>query len=1199
MKADELLSIALGLLAALLAATVVLRWVLRRRSGAAKGKAGPPASDAGKQAENKPASHPPKADAPDSEDEEEPEDDPEEEPEDDPARTDETAIPGAGGGGSGAGAGDRSGSGSEQLPTTIPAVLQALQKVFDDASHPTTLLVHPLFQHGVRLLNDGGTSTEELLRMYTGPTVLPACLALEALAQRSDNVDVVPRILMSINTVAPWTSFFAARTIDSRAKEPVVAALLAVVGADWGKPPLLNLINLLLRNRNTPQEAAAFKAALPKYTKEQRTIARGVLAAADKTIAEPFLEQLQKWDNEHVDAEALEAIGHVWVPERECADTVALPVFVAQAKTVAAQLTGSPPRSVILVGEGGVGKTAIAKLVACELEREQWTVFAASAADVNAGMIYVGSLEERVNTLVKQLAGKKVIWFIPGFDELFWAGQHHMNPRGILDLIIPHIESGAIRVLGEVRTPAYDRLLQDLPKVGTLLYAHRVEPLDDAGTLELARLWAAKRAPPGSAPMLDDRALREAMQLAKQYLDDSAAPGMLMYLLEAAQRRRMLEGRADVPMAQKDLLTALSEMTGLPLPILDDAQKLDVAGLQAFFSRNVLGQPEAVECLVERVVLIKAGVTDPTRPAGVFLFVGPTGTGKTQIAKTLAEYLFGSPERMIRIDMSELQEPGSVNRLIGGGDVRMDGRALVDRIRAQPFSVVLLDEFEKSHPAVHDLFLQLFDDGRLTDRRGSTADFRHCIVIMTSNLGATVPVGSGIGFAGETGAFAPNAVRRAVDQTFRREFVNRIDRVVVFHPLSRAVMRDLLRKELRDVLQRRGLRNRQWAIELDDSAVNFLLERGFSPDLGARPLKRAVEEYVLSPLAFTIVKHEVPEGDQFLFVRSDGNDIEVEFVDPDAADGSEAGAQRPADSDSLPLESLVVAAYGTPEEVALLEAEHERLVDRIESSDWEERKATALDALRAEGFWTSPNRFAVLGLAEYMDRIETGLETAHGLLRRLGVTRQPPRARFRPDLVQRLAQQIYLLRSACEGLASNQPRDAFVLVTAAYDGTADASLADSFAARLGEMYRAWASKRRMHLQVLSERQGNGTDSYQLRFAVSGYAAYAILQAEDGSHLLEVPESERGFLRARAIVHVVPQPDEPATGAAAILAQAVGALEAKTVGRSIVRRYREAPSPLVRDSVHEWRTGRLDLVFGGDFDVLGGWLETTPGSSSAA
>ena len=203
-------------------------------------------------------------------------------------------------------------------------------------------------------------------------------------------------------------------------------------------------------------------------------------------------------------------------------------------------------------------------------------------------------------------------------------------------------------------------------------------------------------------------------------------------------------------------------------------------------------------------------------------------------------------------------------------------------VRKQPFSVVLLDEFEKAHANVWDLFLQVFDDGRLTDQLGHVGDFRHCIIILTTNLGATSHRSGGIGFSPATDSFSGEPISRAVAQTFRPEFQNRLDKVIVFRPLTRDLMRSILKKELSHVLERRGLKDREWAVEWEASALEFLLEKGFTPEMGARPLKRAIDQYVIAPLAATIVEKRFPEGDQFVFVRSDGRAIQAEFVDPDA-----------------------------------------------------------------------------------------------------------------------------------------------------------------------------------------------------------------------------------------------------------------------------------------------------------------------------
>ncbi|HEX8422212.1 MAG TPA: AAA family ATPase, partial [Pyrinomonadaceae bacterium] len=577
--------------------------------------------------------------------------------------------------------------------------------------------------------------------------------------------------------------------------------------------------------------------------------------------------------------------------------------------------------------------------------------------------------------------------------------------------------------------------------------------------------------------------------------------------------------------------------------------------------------------------------------------------------------LFGSPERMIRLDMSEFQTPETLDRILGEQRDTAESTALVNSIRKQPFSVVLLDEFEKAHPQVWDLFLQVFDDGRLTDRRGNTADFRHCVVIMTSNLGATLPHGASIGFSQEQAQFAAGAVERAVVRAFRREFVNRIDRVVVFRPLGRGIMRDLLRKELNDVLRRRGLRMRQWAVEWDESAIDFLLEKGFTADLGARPLKRAIERYLLSPLALTIVNHQFPEGDQFLFVRAGGADgsLDVEFIDPDALEPSGAralAATARADAEDealdeetgagdereLRLEAIVADARGTLAEVRFLQDKFDALEDQVEAEEWQERKTSALLETSAPGFWNSPTRFTVLGLAEYMDRIETGLDTAGSLLRRLTGAHTRGRQHFPADLVARLAHQLYLIDAASRGLAAGHPRDAFLNVRASCEAGADPSVCNAFARRIAEMYRLWAEARRMRFEILEETKDDAATAgaataaaavpYEMSAAVSGFAAYSLLHGESGLHVLETPQDEKSFTRARVHVRIVAQPDQPA-GREGVRGQAARAFaaDAPNSQTQIVRRYREEPSPLVRDSVRGWRTGKLSRVLEGGFDLM--------------
>ncbi|MGH9803256.1 MAG: AAA family ATPase, partial [Blastocatellia bacterium] len=495
---------------------------------------------------------------------------------------------------------------------------------------------------------------------------------------------------------------------------------------------------------------------------------------------------------------------------------------------------------------------------------------------------------------------------------------------------------------------------------------------------------------------------------------------------------------------------------------------------------------------------------------------------------------------------------------------------------------------EKADISVWDLFLQVFDDGRLTDRKGYTADFRHSIIILTSNLGAAIPHGTSVGFQDSSG-FSLAMVERTIGKTFRREFVNRLDRVVVFRPLNRGVMRDLLKKELREVIDRRGLRNRDWAVEWDESALEFLLDKGFTPDLGARPLKRAIERYLLSPLAMSIVNHQLPDGDQFLFVRSDGKEIQVEFIDPNPPEQAQAETDRQVTEleTECELEQLALDAKGIPAEVEFLKEAFQQLVDEIESEDWQAKKNSALMQTSSKGFWNLPSRFSVLGLVEYMDRIEVGLRSGDSMLRRILGSEPEKRKLFSADLIKRLAQQIYLLEIACDDLADNRPRDAFLQIESARDAGLDPTENDEFARRLVGMYEQWAAKRKMKLEVIEQTTGNDRQAMRWLATVSGYGSFSLLLPEAGFHILETPRKEGNFHRFKARVRVTAMPEEPAGDAPGTISR----LARESFDRLgdtklvIVRRYREQPSPLVRDSIRNWRTGKLERVLGGDFDLI--------------
>jgi ATP-dependent Clp protease ATP-binding subunit ClpC len=508
--------------------------------------------------------------------------------------------------------------------------------------------------------------------------------------------------------------------------------------------------------------------------------------------------------------------------------------------------------------------------------------------------------------------------------------------------------------------------------------------------------------------------------------------------------------------------------------------------------------------------------------------------------------------------------------------------------------VILLDEFEKAHPRVWDLFLQVFDDGRLTDPAGHTADFRHAIVILTSNLGGQAAARPGLGFDQDGRGFQVGAVDRAVAAAFRPEFLNRLDRVVVFRPFSREIMREILDKELREVQQRRGLRNRDWAVVWEDSALEFLLDRGFSPTLGARPLKRAIERYLLTPLAETIVRGTYPVGDQFLYIHAQDDRLLVDFIDPEAPDEipgegeGEPGDAAPAGAPTV-LAGIALGPRGSAAEFAALDGHLERLRAHLASPGWQEAKSLALSMTGLPDFWESPDRSAVLGEVEYRERVETGLAAAANLVDRIAPAPGGADTRYPRKLVRQAAERLYLIDRACQALETGSPWEAFVLIESRQEPAAEVLGADALVERLGGMYRRWGQRRKMRVQVLEDERRGPRRSRSLLLSVTGYAALDILRPESGLHIWEQPDPReaRPSVQHRAQVRVEAWPDQVADEVGALRDAARAVMARPLPGAPpVVRIYRERPDPLVKDRIRGWRTGRLDRVLEGDFDLLG-------------
>jgi len=340
------------------------------------------------------------------------------------------------------------------------------------------------------------------------------------------------------------------------------------------------------------------------------------------------------------------------------------------------------------------------------------------------------------------------------------------------------------------------------------------------------------------------QAIQRLFTIQRNYLKNKALPGSVMKLLrQIAVKYRFLD--IDLPEIREEF----KGFSGLEEAIFDPTYSFTQAEVKKTIAAQLVGQAEAVDTLADVVHTIKAKLTTPNKPLASFLFIGPTGVGKTQAAKVLSTYLMGDEKRLLRFDMNEYIDAGAIHRLIGDYD-NPEGQ-LTGKVRYNPFGVLLLDEIEKAHPAVHDLLLQVLDDGRLTDSVGRTVYFNNLIIIMTSNVGAR-EVASQLGFGSSTTSDAA-IFRKAVENKFRPEFVNRIDRIVIFKPLAYEHILNIARLQIKELLQRDGFVRRSTILNISQEALEWVAKRGFDERMGGRALKRQIERDLTSLSADQLV----------------------------------------------------------------------------------------------------------------------------------------------------------------------------------------------------------------------------------------------------------------------------------------------------------------------------------------------------------
>jgi ATP-dependent Clp protease ATP-binding subunit ClpC len=509
-------------------------------------------------------------------------------------------------------------------------------------------------------------------------------------------------------------------------------------------------------------------------------------------------------------------------------------------------LTARSPQSVLLVGPSGAGKTALVHELArrrADFALASTPLWSTSGSRLVAGMSGFGMWQERCQKLVREAEKTHAIVHLDNLVELIETGKGGGNTQGIASVLRPTIARGSLLAIAECVPEQLAIIEREDPQLLEAFVQLEIpEPTPDQTRSILVRVAAGSER--RGEPVISGTALAELDRLHRRYAGYSAAPGRHLRFLA-----NLLEDRPrNVVLSTADVTASFSHETGLPLFMLDDTAPFDLAATRAWFADRVIGQAEPVELLTNLLAAVKTGLARGGKPLASLLFIGPTGVGKTEMAKSLAEFLYQDPGRMTRFDMSEYSHPAAVERLIGGAYATHG--LLTQKVRDQPFMVVLLDEFEKAHPSLFDVLLQVLGEGRLTDGAGRVADFTNSVVIMTSNLGAESFRRTTAGFADlSSGTTAVGHFERHVKAFLRPEMFNRLDRIVPFAPLSPEIITRIARRELDGLSRRDGLRMRDIKLEIAAEAVEHLAQGGYDPRYGARPLKRAIERHLVAPLA--------------------------------------------------------------------------------------------------------------------------------------------------------------------------------------------------------------------------------------------------------------------------------------------------------------------------------------------------------------
>jgi MoxR-like ATPase len=738
----------------------------------------------------------------------------------------------------------------------------------------------------------------------------------------------------------------------------------------------------------------------------------------------------------------------------------------------------------VLSGESGVGKTAVIHELVRRSHDADDSVLANKrilqlslkqrASALNRP---VDQMRPEMQKLVEALLALEDV--VPFFSDMQLAFNYDLEPQ---------FQSLAIRLGGPLLCEGMARTLKAMfeitPELEHYYICLAVEEPSLERTGNILSAWNEELRQ-NEGQVFTPAALQEALYLTHRFLARDRLPRKAFELLHQAGT---LAGD-ELPVEAAAVFDRFCEYHQVPRFLVDPAEVLELTELEERFSSQVLGQSEAIAAVVQMIGTIKAGLSDMRRPFGAFMFVGPTGVGKTHLAQHLAEALFGSRDRIVRINMADYQASSDLSVLFGDPNNNIRGD-LTTRISGHPFAVLLLDEFEKAHEKIHDRLLQLFDEGSFINGLGETISCRSMIIIATSNEGADIYRGRHLGFSPKTElAEKDRQVDRCLERRFRFEFLNRFDRIVHFHPLAPEHIRAIALRELEKLSERAGIKQRDLQLEVDESVLDWLTVNGYHPDFGARFLRRTIERHATTALADYIVRHN-PEAGSTLQLAVRRNRIHARVQTPASKQAARQTVALP-EGPSQTIRTLDLG--GLRNEAERLLATAKPRLDELELR--RQQCSQLLDKINAEGFWEQADRNQVLERYRTLEVSLRGEQRLAAPLVRL--TEGLAEETLDSERLARQLEQAALALSDWEQRLAEEGGAAVWLVIANADPLRPAT---AWLEQMVAMELAWC--KRLGLDVsLAALAESGGDLGRAILEVEGPGAYSNLAMEVGIHRL--------------------------------------------------------------------------------------------------